>query len=393
MKLLFPGAVIRRERLKRNWSQEGLCRGICAVSYLSKIEQGKTEASPEILRMLFALLNLPWYDDAQTRAKAGALTKRCYEALFSCDEKALSLLRDSFSDQEELLSNSPHALDAALLHGLLANPQKPAPGELEPFFDPHRLALQRMMQGRYEEAMQLYPCVYISLRTGIALYERGESDAAALEYLHHTYDMAAREGYVHAMMLARVYMGNCYCNRIDIENMNLQYRIARRLAKSLNDQEILRTIGYNSASAHLEAGYYEKAYDYFVRVEEPTAMELHKLAICCEKLGLPEEALSALNRAEELLAEASQLQYPHPGLVHQMCRLVRMRLEHKDYLGFPQYGEELLYIFSQCRETLPIGYAAFHLPWVLEWYTASRQYRRAYELIRDFPIKLPLKQI
>ena len=57
MKLLFPGAVIRRERLKRNWSQEGLCRGICAVSYLSKIEQGKTEASPEILRMLFAGLS------------------------------------------------------------------------------------------------------------------------------------------------------------------------------------------------------------------------------------------------------------------------------------------------------------------------------------------------
>ena len=35
------GFLLRRERVRRGWSQDGLCRGICAVSYLSKIEQGK----------------------------------------------------------------------------------------------------------------------------------------------------------------------------------------------------------------------------------------------------------------------------------------------------------------------------------------------------------------
>ena len=43
-------------------------------------------------------------------------------------------------------------------------------------------------------------------------------------------------------------------------------------------------------------------------------------------------------------------------------------------------------LFPKMR--LPIGYASFHLPWVLEWYTATRQYRLAYELSRDFPIKI-----
>ena len=46
----FPSALIRYERLKRNWSQEGLCDGICAVSYLSKIEQGKAEPNPQLLQ-------------------------------------------------------------------------------------------------------------------------------------------------------------------------------------------------------------------------------------------------------------------------------------------------------------------------------------------------------
>lgn len=50
------GYLIRRERLRRDWSQEGLCRGICAASYLSKIEQGKTRPSEEIVKALFARL-------------------------------------------------------------------------------------------------------------------------------------------------------------------------------------------------------------------------------------------------------------------------------------------------------------------------------------------------
>ena len=87
---LYPGAVIRQAREERQWSQEGLCSGICAVSYLSKIEQGKAEASPEILRLLFARLELVWYDDETTLSQAGALTERFYEALFSYDSAALS---------------------------------------------------------------------------------------------------------------------------------------------------------------------------------------------------------------------------------------------------------------------------------------------------------------
>lgn len=386
MRLLFPGAIIRRERIRRDWSQEGLCRGICAVSYLSKIEQGKAEASPEILRMLFARLNLPWYDDEVTMAAAKSLTERCYEAIFSCDEEALALLRDEFFDNEEHISNSPYALDGVLLRGLLVRSYEPAGKEIEPFFDRRQLALQRMMQGRHEEAMLLYPCAYISLMAGIEAYERSGNYAAALEYLHRAYDMAAEEGYVRGMLLAKIYMGNCYCNKIDIENMNAQYRIAERLAQILGDSDMLRTIQYNKASAYLEAGSYDEAHAYFAGVEQPTVMDLHKLAICCEKLGRREDAFAALDRTVGMEAE-----YPELQLAQQMCNLVRFRLEHEDYLQCPQYGEQLLHIFNKCRKEMPIGYAAFHLPWVLEWYTATRQYRAAYELVQSFPLKLPVK--
>ena len=54
----IAGLLIRRERLAHAWSQEGLCRGICGTSYLSKIEQGKAAASEEVLALLFARLGL-----------------------------------------------------------------------------------------------------------------------------------------------------------------------------------------------------------------------------------------------------------------------------------------------------------------------------------------------
>ena len=47
------GFLVRCHRLQRNYSQEGLCRGICAVSYLSKLEQGKVQAADEIYQALF----------------------------------------------------------------------------------------------------------------------------------------------------------------------------------------------------------------------------------------------------------------------------------------------------------------------------------------------------
>lgn len=40
----YIGFLIRQTRLKQNVSQDGLCKGICAPSYLSKIEQGQADA-------------------------------------------------------------------------------------------------------------------------------------------------------------------------------------------------------------------------------------------------------------------------------------------------------------------------------------------------------------
>ena len=382
MKQLFPGVLLRRERLRRDWSQEGLCQGICSVSYLSKIERGRTEAAPEILRLLFARLELPWHDSPEERERGLGLVERFYEALFSGNSKELDSVREEFFSQEDCLRNGPYALDAMLMQGFLSEPQSPADEMAEPYFDKRQLALQRVLQDRVDEAMRLYPCAYVSLMAGIGAYERGGNYGMALEHLRESYERAAAEGQVQLMLLSRLYMGNCYCNQVDLENMNAHYRIAERLALALGDENALWDIRYNTAAAQIEGGRFTEAYTYFAALQEPRMMDLHKLAVCCEKLGKREEALEVLTRTAEMESD-----YPPTELARRMCCLVRFRLEHENYLRRSEYGEALLSVFNECRKSLPIGYASFHLPWVLEWYTAARQYRLAYELCSSFPIK------
>lgn len=382
------GFIIRRERMRRDWSQDGLCRGICAASYLSKIEQGRVEASEDILRLLYERLGLPWYGGEGALPALSERIDALYEQVYSGEFEALSEELSALAPQRDALLQSPAAPDIAVLEAAAnwrGGTDAGVDAGMEQHLSPRGLALLRLMQDRDAEAAAIYPSALCSYWVGVAQYESGKSYTAAVENLQRAYSLAADEGRARLMMLSRAYIGNCYCNQLDAENMEAHYTVAERLAKALHDAEMLTTIRYNRAATALETGDYESAYKYFSTLEEPSAMALHKLAICCEKLGRRDEAFSALDRAD-----AVENTHMPEGLAEEMLSLVRRRLENPDYLHDADYGAALLDCFGRCRREMPIGYAAFHLPWLLEWYTANRQYKLAYELMNEFPIKLKI---
>lgn len=382
------GFIIRRERLQRDWSQDGLCRGICAASYLSKIEQGRVTASEDILRLLYERLSLPWYGGESAMSGLSERLDELYELAYSGEFKALSEELSALAPQRDALLLSPAAADISVLSEIAAWRGESADIDeaMEQYLAPRGLALLRLLQDRDAEAEALYPSALCFYWAGVMQYENGQSYTAAVENLQRAYSLAAGEGRARLMMLSRAYIGNCYCNQLDVENMEAHYTVAERLATALHDAGMLASIRYNRAATALETGGYESAYKYFSALEAPTAMALHKLAICCEKLGRRDEAFSALNRA----AEAEENTHMPAGLAGEMLSLVRRRLENPDYLRDADYGAALLSCFERCRRELPIGYAGFHLPWLLEWYTANRQYKLAYELMNEFPIKLKI---
>ena len=379
------GFIIRRERLQRDWSQDGLCRGICAASYLSKIEQGRVEASEEVLRLLYQRLGLPWYGGDAALPGLSERIDELYELAYSGEFEKLDDRLSAMEPEREALLQSPAAPDISVLSEIAAWRGESADIDevMEQYLAPRGLALLRLMQHREAEAAAIYPSALCSYWAGNVLYESGGSYTAAVESFQRAYALAAEEGRAWLMMLSQTRLGNCYANLLDVENMNAHYLIAKRLCRALDATAHLADIEYNRAATALETGGYESAYKYFSALEAPTAMALHKLTICCEKLGLRDEALAALDKAE-----AEENTHMPAGLAGEMLSLVRRRLENPDYLRDADYGAALLSCFERCRRELPIGYAAFHLPWVLEWYAAARQYKPAYELMNEFPIKI-----
>lgn len=370
----YYGNLILRERLARSWSQAGLCKDICTVSYLSKIETGKAQPSADVLRLLLARLGL--HTDPALEAAGARCAEDGYERLFTGRFGELAAALPAASDETyrataawtDLLllrqfDTDGGALDAGLELGMTQR----------------QLAMQRLLQGRWDEALALLPNAFCYWRIGVSAYEAGRYEDA-VEHLQAGYDLAARDGAARLMLLCRTYMGNCYCNRRDIERMRPHYTAARRLAQALGEQELLDSIAYNTAAVQIERGQFEEAYGYFSALDDPGVLALHKLAICCEKTGRTAEALAALERAE-----AAETAEQRSEAVEKMLAVVRFRLAHPDYLHCDAYGALLLDCFTCCRTRFPQGYAAFHLPWVVEWYTAARQYKKVCELMTEFP--------
>lgn len=376
----YSGFLIRKKRFEKSWSQEGLCKGICTVSYLSKIEQGKAEASDDILSALFERLGINWICDDETIRKGKSFIKEWYDAAFSADFEKLEILLNKYKNELSFLENSIFAIDIMLLNNFFEDTVLPVDEKLEVCMDSRQLALQRILCGNFQEAEKLFPCAFMSYRKGVDAYEKGRN-SDALENLQKAYSLASDEGRARIMMLSKLFITNCYSNMQNIESMELHGKIAKRLAFELGEEDFAKTFDYNLAATKIEIGDFIGAYEYFSKVENPSAPSLHKLAVCCEKLGKKEEALAAIEAEKTSFAENEKLKV----LADRACGLIKFRLENEDYLSSSEYGKVLLDFFSVCRKEMPVGYAKFHLPWVLEWYTANRQYKQAFELLNNFP--------
>lgn len=167
----IAGLLIRQARLRRDWSQDGLCLGICTPSYLSKIEQGKAEPSPEVTELLLRRLGLVWIPEPED-------LKPCWNALLSGSPGFFLCYEQLVLPQQERLACSPLAADILLLAAFYTDTMQPLSEEWEPFLSTRQLALQRALQGRWDEAARLDPLPLLSSLHGKALYTKGEYTTA-----------------------------------------------------------------------------------------------------------------------------------------------------------------------------------------------------------------------
>ena len=392
--LRWLGVWIRLRRLERDWSQEGLCRGLCAVSTLSKIEQGKVPSpNPDLIRLLCKRLDGGWEaDESALKALQGRIGPM-YEAFLDADFSRFWGLHSGLIADWGKYIHSPFLLDALVLgYESAEDTPRLSPAELallremEPVMNHRQRTVYKISAGRASELLAGDPSSRDYLGAGIECCQAG-TYTRAVELLQSAFQMGAAEGRVRIMLLARLFSGNCYSSLADYPQMAAHYAAAEKIARAVGDTETVDTIRYNTAATALELGRPEEAYAYFHAAcgegkpaEALPILALHKLALACEALGKREEALSALKRADRAAAV-----FPSREFSLAICGLVRYRLEHADYLHDPAYGEMLTRVFARMERELPAGFAGLHVPFLLRWYTENRMYKDACQLLLRFP--------
>lgn len=389
------GFRLREGRLRKNMSQEGLCRGICAVSYLSKIEQGRAEPGPDIVRLLFARLGVSYEDDPLFLQESRALLHTLFEKHFREEDCA--------AEEEELwrrgprLLQSPLCLTYWLARAFRGQEPEEAYAALTPYaeyMDDDVRFLYELLRAHltpFEEGMQalrraesLNPCSRVSYTAAGLLFGSGKYQEA-LRCCTQGYTRAAGEGCIPMMREISFLEALCYANLF--QHTLMLRAFDRTSALSQGDPEMLTRIDYNIGASFLEKGRFAEALPRLLdaerRYRDPTmhtgkdsrCMVFHKLAICCRELSHQEEARKWLAQAQSELPGL-------PEIYGRMLRLIELRL-------LPQYNlndEYFTLLQSLCAElgdALHHGYRQFHALFLMEALVARRRYREAYLLARE----------
>lgn len=374
------GFMIRRERLNRNYSQESLCKGICAVSYLSKIEQGQVDAREDIIKALLKRLQVHYKNDAEFLAKTEAVIDRAYTKIHDMESIAGEM---DYLDKHRLdCLSSRCMLDTLLLSAFVNQRENTLLDEYASCMNQRQYELylyEQCMWGRdkFTELLKLNPNAFYTVSLGVLKCYQGAYQEA-IDLLTRGCSISCDEGNVRALLNGKVLLGTCYSNLRNNPLMTKNYQAAERIAAALGEQEMIDLIYYNLGATYLDWGMIQEAYECFDRCEQRDVLFHHKFAICMEKLGQRLSALAELMSGYQDAVVAETLVYK------EMLDVVRYRLEHEDYLHDEVYVELLETCFEHIEKELPEGFAVFHVPYLEEVYQAGRRYKEAYLLNKKY---------
>ncbi|MEA5016518.1 MAG: helix-turn-helix transcriptional regulator [Candidatus Limiplasma sp.] len=396
------GLLIKRNRLAQNLSQESLCKGICVVSYLSKIETGQVVPSPEIIDQLFRALGLAFERDEAFLSAYRSLLKDFFDRFFH--QEPAEAIQEELVQAGARLENSELCLayqlfllyrcllrkepDKALSLFQSLAPLRQLMGPEDAFL--YEMAHSATASSFEEKREALYRAQGLRMSPAVSLalaqlhYEAGRYQEALL-YCAQGYQLSAQEGNVYAMRELSFLEGTCYANLFEHQLMLDSYLRCRELARG--DAELVLHIEYNIGASFLEMGRHEEALSYLLRVWEAwgdspeSFLLLHKLAIAYEQLGRKETGRPYLDKALDIARHGSD------PVSQAMIRVVQLR-----YDSDHRQGEEYLLLLEdlirQLESQRPHGFRQFHLPFLLEAYTDRRRYKEALTLAREMPPQL-----
>ncbi len=383
--------------MERGLSQQALCKGICAVSYLSKIEKGTATPGEEIIRLLFGALHVDFQlDESFLRDTRLALDAYFMHAaymepagaerqtLLSVREKALqSPLADPYALflVYEALEEQHNEQAEELLRGL-----SPQEDREQLFFTAlaHGLIACDKADGVawYQKAVYLRPYSIALYYLGECLHHHGAYQEA-ISYLQQAYARAAEEGCPFVLLYAANLTAVCYADLYQEDLMMKYFRQARRLAQAIAPS-ILHQMDYNIGATLVSMRKSAEALPFLQRVlldsENCNVLLYHKLAIACLDTGDRQAAQNWLRMADALI-EAGK----GTPMEEKMLAIVRFRLA-EDFLWSDAYYRLLREVYDGIHAVYHHGFKQFHGNLLIEACVHNRRYKEALQIASEVDI-------
>ena len=393
------GHLIKTERLKQNISQEALCKGICAPSYLSKIENDRVQCSEEIYGQLFAALNIEYVADS-------ALLKR-FDAAWSGLWKSHVFGRydDVDKNHEELalicgkLTYSPKIIDVHIALCFLGAKTesrealdalrlyRPSFSPRQEFYYLYFLARKHKYLAEYAKAAEILeqikgadePIVYAHLSYVCQMlgdYER------CIHVSQEGYRLLAQQGNVARMADIYIALACAYANLFMTADMDRCWDVVRELNKVLRSDNINFEISYNQGAARLVAGRHEEALGFLREAvglcENPGISERY-YAMALQKLAF---ALVFLKRAKaaDIIARLKQQEIPDNTALKASVDVLDYMAAFPDYLQAAKYTELLEHCYNLAKKEEHKGQEYFFGRFLVDACKACRKYKKALEI-------------
>lgn len=386
----ITGFLIRYHRLQQNISQEGLCKGICVVSYLSKIEQGQVQAGDDIIHQLFAVLGIHYHDDPVFIKQYVGLIHDYFVGYF-LDEDISEIQNKLLSVEHELI-NSPLCIPMQMvrLHIALQENIEGVDEQLKQLqiflhmMNENQLFLYYYLSGcatRGEKSILLLnkagnykQCSIQKHRLGYAYLYNGRH-GEAVENFRKSYDLACEEGNAHMMLMDALMLGNCYSSSKEAELMMKCFEKCEMLARTMHQKDVLSLVQYNLGASYLEWNQFDKAEHYLKEcikhIEDRYVLSAYqKLALLYCELNKEEEMETYLHKADECNIE-DELNLKIHTFVHLYCDKTTKTSD-----VCIQLLEEICYQ----NETVSYGYRAFYAKYLYRLYIRKRRYKDALQI-------------
>ncbi|GEM_PF-763376 len=422
---MMMGMLIKKYRSEQNMSQEGLCQGICAVSYLSKIEKGSVTCSEEILLQLMDVLGIDLTRNPKEMKELELAVENFYRSYFLYKGEEMDQRMNRLNEKKELLQHSPLVVDYMLVkgfYGLIRGKfgdvglQEFQNGIYElldyvSYMSPKQTHLTHYLIGYYE---MIYNSDFEKALSQFQRAARIKQDGIIMEALSSVnynlgnysesirlgdlaYQQLMEEGYLERGIEINFVIAAAYANVKDIDNMLAYYQRLLTLSEQTKNSR-KAAVYYNIGSAYLAIRNYEqarqnleKSYDCYKKGDSVGSDKFYLV----QKLALVAHGQNHFERAEQYTKELQKIydtiknQRVEPSMKICLDWLVNLCLK-KQSLKSEAVVDILRKLYKQATKDSHHGFRSFYGDYLIDALKAQHKYKEALKITEEIFVKWKL---